>query len=92
MTNKKGEGMKKVKVIQNEEKPMPVEVIAESIKSISDGVKKMRSGPLSDNAIYLLIHHASPSVGYSGKPSMKQVRSVIEGMESLEKTYLKKKP
>ena len=83
--------MTKVKVIQNEDKPMPVEILAESIKAISDGVKKMRSGPLSDNAIYLLVHHASPSSGYSGKPTLKQVRSVIEGMESLEKTYLKKK-
>lgn len=86
--------MKKVIVKQDELEPVPVEVLAESIKAIADGVKKLRAGPLNDRALFLLIQKASPMVGkgYNRKPiTEKEVRAVIEGMESLESTYLKKK-
>lgn len=79
-----------VKVIQQDDKPIPVEVLAQSIKAISDGIKKLRSGPLTDTALILLIQHASPTVGYQ-KVTIKHVRAVLDGMESLERTYLKKK-
>lgn len=86
--------MKKVKVIQNEEKQVPVEVIAESIKAISEGIKKLRAGPLNDKALVLLIQHAAPGLkrGYSQiKIGTTEIRAVLEGIDSLEATYLKKK-
>lgn len=86
----------KIKIVNKDEtKPMPVEVLAESIKAISDGVRKLRSGPLNDKALLLLIQSAAPAVGGkygSQKIGMTDIRVVLEGMESLEATYLKKKP
>jgi len=78
--------MAKVQVVQKPEKEIPVDVLAESIVSISEGVKKIRSGRLNDKALYLLIQHAS-----EGKPPVSTIRAVIDGMASLEGTYLKRK-
>lgn len=88
--------MKKTKVFvkQDELKPVPVEVLAESVRAISDGVKKLRASNLNDKALVLLIQHASPAViyGYKRNPiTAQQVRAVLEGMESLEREYLKPK-
>ena len=85
---------KRVTVIQGE-KETTVEVIAASVKAISDGIKKLRSGPLNDKALVLLIQHSCPyKAGRygSGMVTAKEVRAVLEGIESLEDTYLKKKP
>lgn len=84
--------MKTVSVKNDDEKPVPVEVLAESIKAISDGVKKLRSGPLNDKCLVLLIQHAAPSLsGYNNRVGACHIRAVLEGIESLEKTYLKPK-
>lgn len=84
---------KVIKVVQKDEaKPMPVEIIAESVKAISDGIRRLRGGPLNDKALMLLIQHAAPSIGrYGQKIGITEIRAVIEGIESLEATYLKKK-
>ena len=87
--------MKPVKVTQNPNTPVvPVEIIAASIKAISEGMKKLRSGPLNDRALYLLIQHAAPNVngGRWSKSALtvKQIKAVFEGIESLEREYLKK--
>lgn len=83
--------MKKVTVVQSKTDPIPTEVLATSIKSISDGIKKLRAGRLNDKALLLLIQHACPSVKkYGPKPGMGEVRAVLEAMENLERTYLKK--
>lgn len=89
--NKKAE----VKIVQSETKPVTIEIIATSIKAIADGVRKLRQGPLNDRAIYLLIQNASPKVGgrYGNQQvGMTEIRSVLEGMESLDRQYLKAKP
>ena len=85
----------KVKVVQDAANLIPIEVIAESIKAISEGIRKLRSGSLNDKALVLLIQNAAPCHGGKygiSKMSMKDVRAVLEGIESLEATYLKKKP
>lgn len=71
-----------VKQKENAEE-IPTEIIAQSIKDISDGVKKIRSGKLNDKAIILLISKAS-------SVSLETVRSVLNGMENLEKQFLRK--
>jgi hypothetical protein len=79
-------------VKQNPDKPVPVEVLAESIKAISRGIEKLLAGPLKDETLYLLIAKAAPNVGgkYGNGPmSTRQVRAVIQGIKSLEREYLK---
>ncbi|HKW15638.1 MAG TPA: hypothetical protein VJS69_14215 [Candidatus Krumholzibacteria bacterium] len=68
----------------------PVEIIAESIKAIADGVRKLRAGPLTDRALFLLIQHSAPMVRgrYIG---ISEIKRVFDGISSLEGEYLKKK-
>lgn len=77
------------------EDSVPVEVIAQSIKAIAEGVEKLRKGPLNERAIILLIQHACPSVKvgrYSGTPiSARTVKAVLDGMEQLKREYLRVK-
>lgn len=81
---------KEIKVTQNEEAPIAVEVIADSIKGISEGIKKLRSTKLNDKGLFILIHHACGSTYANPRPSVKTIMTVLEGIESLERTYLKK--
>ena len=81
-----------VSVVQNPDSLVPVEVLAESIKAISQGMKKLLAGPLTEEVIVLLVTNASPQIGpkysrsYITKP---QVRAMLQGLESLEKKFLK---
>jgi hypothetical protein len=79
-----------VKVVQGEE-PMPVEIIADHIKTISEGMKKLLNGPLNEKALFLLIQNAAPTFRNGRKISLTEISTVIEGIESLEKTYLRDK-
>lgn len=87
--------MKKVtvKLPVDKEDEVPTEVIASAIVSISEGIKKMRSGRLTDKALILLIQHAAPGKKsrFGSKPvSSTEVKVVLEGLESLSATFLKK--
>lgn len=81
----------KVTVKQDELKPVPVEVLAASIKAISDGIVRLRAGPLNERALVLLIVNAAPTIGYGKNISAKHVRAVLDGISSLEREYLKPK-
>lgn len=82
--------MSTVKITQNPEQPIATEVIAESILRISSGLRKMLSGSLNQKALLLLISEATPTV--NGKAvGQKVVLAVLQGIQSLEKTYLKPK-
>ena len=81
-----------VNVIQDPAAPVAVEVLAEAIVQISQGVKKMLAGPLNEAAIVLLITNATPQIGgrYNRKAiSASTVKAVLTGIESLEREYLK---
>lgn len=74
---------------------MPTEVLANSIVAIAAGMKKLRNGRLSDRALFLLIQDAAPNVGgkYRHSPlPVSTIKAVFEGIESLERSFLKKKP
>lgn len=83
----------KVKVIQNPEDQIPVAVLAEAITSISKGIKALRSGPLTERAIIILIEEASPGIGPKcnrksvGRP---QIKAVLDGMSDLERQFVRK--
>lgn len=88
---------KEIKVTQSAEGPeVSAEIIADAIVAISTGIKKLRSGRLNDRALLLLIAEASPTIRSPRKApkpiSMKQVQMVLDGIASLETTFLKKKP
>jgi hypothetical protein len=87
--------MAKINVRQPDDakQQVPTEVLATSIVSIADGIKKLRSGRLTDKALFLLIQHAAPSVGGRGgySPiSIKDIKAVFEGIENLESAFIKK--
>lgn len=75
--------MAPVKITQPEEE-IPTEIIAQSIKDISDGMEKIRTGRLNDKAIVLLLHHASGV-------SQTDVRKVLIAMNCLADLYLNEK-
>lgn len=86
----------KVNVKNDAEKPVPVEVLAESIVAISQGVKKLLAGPIKEETLLLLIQDAAPRVkgplGRSDGVTKKEIKAVLDGIVSLEATHLKRKP
>ncbi len=87
--------MAKIAVKQSEDKTKEVatEVMASSIVAIAEGMRKLRSGRLNDKALFLLIQSAAPSVGGRGgyaPISIKDIKAVFEGIDSLESTFLRK--
>jgi hypothetical protein len=83
-----------VKQPEDQTKEVPTEVLATSIIAISEGMRKLRSGRLTDRALFLLLQDAAPSVGgrYGKTPvSMKEIKAVMAGLENLETAFIKKK-
>ncbi len=75
--------------IKDGEQPEPLEIMEREILAISVGMKRLRSTRLNDKALFLLIQNAAPHA-YGKAITIKQIESVFEGIESLEKKYLKK--
>ena len=75
-------------------KPRPVEIIndieataevlASAITNVSDGIKKLRAGKLSDRALLILIRDACPEV-----IGLDKIRMVLDAMGNLSKRYVK---
>lgn len=66
-------------------KPVATDLIAESIVEIARGIKAIRESRLNDKALVtLLCHDTGLGVG--------TVKSVLASLETLEHTYLKRKP
>lgn len=69
-------------VQQLQEQQTPDETIADAVKNVSEGTKKLLNGRLNKRALLLLLSHASGV-------SQRQVESVLDAMAGLEKRYLK---
>lgn len=65
-------------------KQIMVEALADQIKGISEAMAKLRSGPINDRALILLIQDACPE-----KVSQATIRQVMDATELLSSTYLK---
>lgn len=81
-----------LKIKQNDDSPVPTEVLAEAIVAISAGIKELRKTRLNDKALFLLIQNAAPSIGgkYRYAPlSIKTIKAVFDGIENLEREFLK---
>jgi predicted transcriptional regulator len=69
------------------------EVVADEIKSISEGVRKLLSGKLNKRAIVVLIQESAPQMrsGYTYKKISKtEIDAILENMSNLDKYYLNK--
>lgn len=82
---------KKTVVIQDPQNEVPTEVLAKAILDISAGIRVLRKGRLNDRALVLLIQHAAPRANGQPLPAY-TVKDVLQGIEDLEKTFLKAKP
>lgn len=72
--------MAKIKVVQNVEKPVPKEVLAEAIVRIGGAFDALRKSGLNEEAIVILLH-AKTQVG---KPD---IRAVLNGLRQLRGWY-----
>lgn len=66
-----------------------VTIIADQIKAIDEGVKKLLAGPISQKGLIALIAHAAPTYDGGRAVSMRDIRLVLEGLQNLKKVYLK---
>ena len=70
------------------------EQLANAIVAIDAGIKALRATRLNEKALEILIQHASPSITVNGRQegrvSIREVRAVLSGLDSLRSTYLKK--
>lgn len=86
---------KKITVKHDEESPVPLEIMAQSIVAISAGIQKLRAGPLNERCLLMLIQGACPDVRvgkYAKSPvTQKQIKCVLDGISQLEAAYLKPK-
>ena len=86
--------MKQVEIKQNEENVISMEVLADNIVSISEGIKKLLNTQINRKTLLILIHEACPKagVGYKkSKPSVKEIDAVLQGIENLKSKHLKTK-
>lgn len=74
-----------VKVVQDPEKPIATEIIAESIQTIAEGMRTLTSGRLNNRALLTLIKDACPA-----RISFQDIRMVLVAIESLDKMFLRK--
>ena len=82
-----GSEMKKpldVKIVQQPEKEVSTEILANSIVAISEGMRAIRRGRLNERALLILIKDAT---GHN--VSMKNIKDVISAIENLQKLYVK---
>lgn len=75
---------KRITVKQVEGAEVPIEVLAESIKAIAEGVKRLRAGPVNEKTLRLLIQHSAP-----GNISVTTIGQVLDGLEYLESACLR---
>lgn len=73
----------KLKVVQNPEKPIAVEVLASGIMAIAEGMRKINESRLSRKAIIALIHDNS-------KVQKGVIELVLNNLESMDTIWLKK--
>lgn len=72
-----------VKVIQNDEKPIEREVLAEAIVRIGDAMKRLNASGLNRRAIIALINDDT-------KMGKGTIECVLDSLSTLSSTYCKK--
>lgn len=80
--------MPKVKILQDDKKPIATEIIAANIQAIAQGMRNLRRGSLNERALVVLLYEAIPK---GGKVAHREIRAVLNAMDDLERLYVKKK-
>ncbi len=75
--------MKQVTLIQNEEKPISVEIIADAIIKIDSSMKEILNAGLSKRALLALLHDGT-------KIAKRDIELVLDGLQMLRKQYCTK--
>ncbi len=75
---------KRLQIVQDEESPVAIDVLAASVVRIADGIKRLGNTPLNRDAIDVLVSAHT-------KVAKRTVTRVLDGLRDLEATYLKKK-
>lgn len=73
-----------LKVTQDPEKPVAPEVIATSIRDIAEGTRRLMASELNERAVLILLAHSSGI-------RQSDIQRVLNAMQALDKTYLRKK-
>ncbi len=69
----------------------PTEVLAEEISAIAAGMRQLRNGRLNDRALILLIQDAAPAAAGRTKISQQTIRAVLDGIDGLERAFVRKR-
>jgi hypothetical protein len=79
-----------VNIVQNEELPIERNVLAAAIVSMSKGVKQLSRGGLTLDAIIVLTqHNCRGPYTNKPKPTLAEVRAVLESLSDLERRFAK---
>ncbi len=74
----------KTKLIQKPDEPeVPAEILAQSIETVANGMRKILSTRLSKRALMILIRDAC-------NLSLTEIGNVLDAIENLDKRFLKK--
>jgi len=73
---------KKVEIIQNKEKPISVEIIAQSIKQIAENMRAIERSALNRRAILVLLKDATGV-------SMADIEKILDSLGALDRKYCK---
>lgn len=73
---------KKVEVVQQKDEEVPAKILATSIRTIAEGVRKMDAAGLSERAVVLLLSNSSGV-------SQREIKNVLWALRNLESHYLK---
>jgi len=77
-----------VEVVQDAEKPVKREILAESIVRIGEAMKKLLESGLNERAIIVLIHDTVPNPGYGRtKISRGEIGQVFDALRVLKARY-----
>lgn len=82
---------KQVVVKQDEEKPVPEEILAAAIVNLSKGFQRAMEAGLTRSAITLLVRDMLPSP-MSNQPSRAQIDMVLRALPRLAETYISNVP
>lgn len=78
---------KAISVKQDPAQAVPTEVLAQSIVTIAEGVRKLRRGSLTDSALFLLVQAAAPG---RRRMSLEDIRTVFAGIDNLDAQFIRK--
>lgn len=74
--------MGKVIVKQNPDKEIPVEILAQHIKAMSDVGKKLAASSMKQKTVLVLLNHTTGV-------AQKDIKKILDALPQLEKIYLK---